>query len=233
MKNISFVYLDSDKVVETTRKLVLRIEERFPNSGLLKIASELVTLGEDIEETCVRLQKPILWIRFVSILTILALIGVIYFLLQYVFKNLHNQATIFEMIQGLDAAVNEIILFVLAVYFIINGEKMWKRNIVLKKLHLLRSLIHVVDMHQLTKDPTVLRGNHQATKSSPFRTMSNFELMRYLDYCSEILSISGKYAALFAQDTQDGIILQAVNDIENSAQNLSQKIWQKIMVIGI
>ena len=33
--------------------------------------------------------------------------------------------------------------------------------------------------------------------------MSEFELMRYLDYCSEMLSLTGKLAALYMQNMRD------------------------------
>ena len=94
----------------------------------------------------------------------------------------------------------------------------------------MRSLIHVIDMHQLTKDPVLFSGDYKPTPSSPKRTMSAADLKRYLDYCSELLSITGKVAALYAQALADRDVLEAVNDIENLATNLSRKIWQKIML---
>ena len=61
--------------------------------------------------------------------------------------------------------------------------------------------------------------------------MSRSELERYLDYCSEMLSLTGKLAALYAQAVNDSVVASAVNDIENLATNLSRKIWQKIMLL--
>jgi hypothetical protein len=43
------------------------------------------------------------------------------------------------------------------------------------------------------------------------RTMTRFELTRYLDYCSEALSLTGKVAALYIQNFEDEVALQAVN----------------------
>ena len=100
-----------------------------------------------------------------------------------------------------------------------------------KQLHGLRSLIHVIDMHQLTKDPAVLSGNFRPTAHSPVRITDSQDLMRYLDYCSEMLSITGKLAALFAQSVNDEVVIEAVNDIENLGSNLSRKVWQKITLI--
>ena len=38
-------------------------------------------------------------------------------------------------------------------------------------------------------------------------------------------------AALFAQSVNDEVVIDAVNDIEELATNLSRKIWQKIMIL--
>jgi hypothetical protein len=102
--------------------------------------------------------------------------------------------------------------------------------ITLDALHRLRSLAHVIDMHQLTKDPTVLLDAHK-TSVSPERTMTRFELTRYLDYCSEMLALIGKLAALYGERMRDSVVIDAVNDIENLTTGLGRKIWQKITII--
>ena len=61
--------------------------------------------------------------------------------------------------------------------------------------------------------------------------MSKFEVTRYLDYCSEMLSLISKLAALYAQNLPDAVVIDAVNDIEELTTNLSSKIWQKITII--
>lgn len=45
--------LDSTKITQTLGQLVLRIEERFPNSGLLGVARLLYQLSEESDETAV------------------------------------------------------------------------------------------------------------------------------------------------------------------------------------
>ena len=56
-------------------------------------------------------------------------------------------------------------------------------------------------------------------------------MTRYLDYCSEMLSLTSKVAVLFAQGFPDPVVTEAVSDIERIAAGLSQKIWQKIMIL--
>ena len=47
-----------------------------------------------------------------------------------------------------------------------------------------------------------------------------------------MLALIGKLAALYGENMRDGVVVDAVNDIENLAANLGRKIWQKIMIIG-
>jgi hypothetical protein len=84
-------------------------------------------------------------------------------------------------------------------------------------------------MHQLTKDPSAFGAPR--TSSSPDRTMTVFQLLRYLGYCSELLSLSSKVAALYADKLRDPVVVDAVGDIERLTTDLSQKIWQKIELV--
>ena len=92
-------------------------------------------------------------------------------------------------------------------------------------------LAHIIDMHQLTKDPERLLTPEQGTPSSPSRTFTKFELARYLDYCSEMLSVISKVAALYVQNFDDPVTLAAVNDVEQLTGSLSQKLWLKIDIL--
>jgi len=67
----------------------------------------------------------------------------------------------------------------------------------------------------------------------PDRPLSQAQLARYLDYCSELLALISKLAALLAQRQQDVVVLSAVNDIEALTSGLSRKIWQKITILDI
>jgi hypothetical protein len=69
------------------------------------------------------------------------------------------------------------------------------------------------------------------TASSPPRTLTPYELSRYLDYCSEMMSLTSKVAVLFAQCLPDPVVTEAVSDIERIAAGMAQKVWQKIMML--
>ena len=61
--------------------------------------------------------------------------------------------------------------------------------------------------------------------------MTPVQLGRYLDYCSEMLSVTSKIAALFVERFDDPVTLAAVNEIESLTAGLSRKIWQKISML--
>jgi len=92
------------------------------------------------------------------------------------------------------------------VLFLANVETHIRRRRTLSAIHELRSIAHIVDMHQLTKDPDQVLAEGAATASSPHRPMTRFELSRYLDYCAELLSLTSKVAALYVQDFQDPVV---------------------------
>ena len=223
--------LQPDKIIATLDRLGLRIAERFPNSGLSQVAEELCALARVQAARASRLSKPYVWLRGLSAAAVAAGLGA----QAAVLRAAHLQATSFNVIdaaQGLEAIVNLLALMGGAVWFLITIEVRLKRRRALEALHELRSLAHVIDMHQLTKDPTVVLAAHHRTAASPERAMSEFELTRYLDYCAEMLALTGKLAALYAGHARDPLVIDAVNEIENLTANLGRKIWQKIMIIS-
>jgi hypothetical protein len=131
----------------------------------------------------------------------------------------------------MEALANLVVLLGAALLFLITIEQRVKRRRALRHLHELRAIVHVIDMHQLTKDPSTSVSVGGNTPSSPARTLKPYELSRYLDYCSEMMSLASKVAVLFAQSFPDPVVTEAVSDIERIASGLSQKIWQKIMII--
>jgi hypothetical protein len=81
------------------------------------------------------------------------------------------------------------------------------------------------------EDPDTTVAGGPSTPSSPARTMSSFELTRYLDYCTELLAIVSKVAALYVQELADPVTVSAANAVEELAVNLSRAIWQKIVIL--
>ncbi|QKV19421.1 hypothetical protein [Oricola thermophila] len=223
--------LDKDRITATASRLEQRIGERFPDSSLRKVAVELVALANDTGIQAAALEKPVIWLRILTGLAVLCA-AMIFALVGTVLSFDRISTGAFDFVQGLESLLNTLVFAGVGVWTLVTLEERFKRKRALDGLHALRSVIHIIDMHQLTKDPAAFNVGFIPTKSSPERKLSRAELTRYLDYCSELLSITGKLAALYAQALNDSIVVNAVNDIENLGTNLSRKIWQKIMLIG-
>ena len=220
--------LRAELIVDTCRETQQRIAERFPNSGLSKVAGEIQAVSEQSAGLAAWLAKPHLPLRS------LAGIGILTILLVVISVALHikvqtTASSIAEFLQGLDAGINEVVFIGIAAFFFITLEVRLKRRRVLAALRELRSLAHVIDMHQLTKDPERFSGP-PAAPDAPKRPQNPAELIAYLDHCSDLLSLISKIAALYVQDFDDPITLVAVNEIENLTNGISRKIWQKIMI---
>ena len=101
-----------------------------------------------------KLRRPLWWLRGLTALTIVALIALIAWAaieLRNVVKG--GAFTVAEVLQSIDAATSELIFLSLVVFFLVSLETRLKRRTALRMLHRLRSIAHIVDMHQLTKDP--------------------------------------------------------------------------------
>jgi hypothetical protein len=225
--------LSIQAIAETLQRLGLRIRERFPEASLNRVGQELLEVARESESRMRSLRRPRWLLRLAVVLILAAMIALMGWAAYSVrmMVKLEGETGLPELLQGLDAGVNEIILLVIALVFFLSLEGRLKRREALRALHELRSIAHVIDMHQLTKDPEALLSPAMTTLSSPKRTMTRFELSRYLDYCSEMLSLIAKLAALHAQHLPDPVVLDAVNDVETLAGGLSQKIWQKIVIL--
>ena len=222
--------LDADRLTETLDRLEARIAERFPNAGLRKVCQELVGIARQTAERAGDIARPNIGLRLGTaavILIGLATLGYVGSIIEYK----RGTDNLFGVLQGIEALFNVTVLIGGAMFFLSTIESRWKRQKTLKFLHELRTVVHVIDMHQLTKDPASTLAPAKRTKSSPVRTMTPFELVRYLDYCSEMLSLTAKIAVLYAQSSRDAVVISAVTELEQISANLSAKVWQKITMV--
>ncbi len=225
-----FRSLDAPKILTTTERLERRIVERFPDRGLAQVAREVVSLARKVDQEVRELGPPIWGLRLLVGAVVLAGAAVFLWVGSIIPLNQVGRDAI-ASIEGVEAAINTLLLAVLGLVALVRLEARVKRQRVARGLHELRSVIHVIDMHQLTKDPVTLSPDFRPTETSPSRDMTATEMSRYLDYCSELLAITGKLAALYAKAVPDEGVASAVNDIELLGSSLSRKIWQKITLI--
>ena len=221
--------LDSVEITATIEQLKNRIGDRFPSSSLKVVTNDLISISEQTFKNIEYLKKPNLKIRlFSSLIIFLGSMCILYPLTHLNIKMIPKDSIDFVSISN--AAFQFFVFLFAGFIYVTSIESKRKRKKALKLLNELRTILHVIDMHQLTKDPYLISKNKN-TVNSPNREYDKFELERYLNYCSEISSLTSKIAALYAQNIQDEIIIDAVNDIEMLASSHSRKIWQKIYII--
>lgn len=222
--------LNSDSIVRTIDRLSKRISERFPGRGLAAVGEEFASLAQEEVGLAETLTRPRFGLRVLVTLLILASVIAIAYL-GWTYRNEMGSDDALTKFESLEALINIVLLSGAAIFFLLNLEARQKRSAVLARIDQLRSIAHVIDMHQLTKDPTVELYNASATPSSPDHDLTGDQLVRYLDYCAEMLALTGKLAALYLEFIKDPVIIATVNDFETLTSDLSRKVWQKISVL--
>jgi hypothetical protein len=222
--------LEAPAVRETVDELYARIEARFPRRGLLAVCGDLLLLVEAVQNSSGRTHQRIRAARVASRVVMVAVLGGTAFALfmagrDVVRRGLHSYVDLLPLIE---TAINDIVFAGIAVFFLWSFPERVQRGQLLKLLHQLRSIAHIIDMHQLTKDPEQLKPSFTPSSASKPLGMTRDEVERYLDYCSEMLSLVGKTAALCAEESRDNVVLETVSRIETLTVGLSRKIWQKI-----
>ncbi len=144
--------LDADSVARTVALLRRRIDERFPDSGLGRVCRELDRITGQTRERAAWIATPILGLR-VGVGALLALIAAG---LAGTVLSLHrpNQPLeVFQFVQLLESGINDVVLVGAGVFFLVTLETRIKRRRALAAIRELRAIAHIIDMHQLTKDP--------------------------------------------------------------------------------
>jgi len=225
------IHLQSEKVISTISILEKRIADRFPDSGLRQTCEDFLKIAEKSRANIDWLIKPNIPLRFFSYFIIILGIGGIIYSVSYVDFKIKD-TTITSVIALSEAVFNDIILLGAAIFFLIGMESRLNRKKSLEMLNELRVTAHVIDMLQLTKDPSLINVTDVSTLNSPKRHLTKFEMERYLDYSSELASLIAKVGALYSQSITDEVVIRTVNEIEILCNGLSRKIWQKIIILN-
>ena len=177
--------LDANCIISTIASLHERVEQRFPGSGLSQLCGNLCHVARNNHSRAENIARPNYYLRFFVGLIIFISLSV----MVYGIDNMNltfQTVSVAELIQIAEAGMNDIIIIGAAIFFLVTVETKIKRSKALAALEELRSISHVIDMHQLTKDPSRFAKGVITTPSSPKTNLTPYELTRYLDYCSEI-----------------------------------------------
>lgn len=224
--------LNPDLIVKTTEHLSARMEARFGGRGLTSVAKELTKFAKEEVGLAKRISRPRVLVRSLVYLCIISGIIMIGYIGWTVKLDLGSAPSL-DMFEGVEAFINLLILLTAGVWFLLNLESRMKRHDVLVRINQLRSIAHVIDMHQLSKDPMSDLHAGAQSETAPESDLHGYELVRYLDYCADLLALTGKLASVYLEFIEDPIVISAVNDFEALTGELSRKIWQKVMVLEL
>ncbi|MEM6314965.1 MAG: hypothetical protein AAF743_12810, partial [Planctomycetota bacterium] len=215
--------VNEERLLETVRRLEQRIAAIFPVSGLRQVALELVEVARTGKETAKLIGQPYYAVRGLIALVLVSLFGVITLEI-FVVDKIGQVGSVAEFIQVLEPTLGAIFFLAAIVAFLLSLETRWKRKRALESIHELRAMAHVVDMHQLTKDPT---DEHlgESRIGDDARPLTPDELVRYLDFCSEMLSLISKVAVLYVLRFPYYVAVIALDEVESLTTGLSRKIW--------
>jgi hypothetical protein len=224
--------LEAGAVRETVQELYERVSARFPERGLRRVCADLLVLIDEVREGSERIKNRIRVARITSRILMVAVALATLVALALATKDaLTDRDSVsgaLDVLPLVETVVNDLVFAGIAVFFLWSFPERLQRGQLLNLLHQLRSTAHIIDMHQLTKDPEQLKPSFKPTSVSKPLNMTRDQVERYLDYCSEMLSLVGKTAALCAEESRDNVVLETVSTIESLTVGLSRKIWQKI-----
>lgn len=227
--------LDPTPVLETVHQLRERIRSRFPDRDLGGVCDDLAGLVVSIRDSTPATQARVRRARRISrVLAVVIVVGTMIALGLAVRSAVEDQVVSsgLDWLPLIETAINDLVFAAIAVFFLYSLPERLQRGELLDLLHRLRSLAHIIDMHQLTKDPERLRPDFRPTGVGKPLDLDRDQMERYLDYCSEMLSLVGKTAALCAEESRDSVVLETVGTIETLTTSMSGKIWQKISVLS-
>jgi len=224
--------LDHGKLLGTIECISQRILTMFPPSGLGEVSVELLAAARHCLEELREIKKPLWKLRALvaaSVAVLMMLPALPVFGMEFPMQF----GTFAEFLQATDAGFNILLLLAGGVIFLISMESRIKRHRTLRALNELRSLAHIVDMHQLSKDPGVQW--HPLAPRPPGRRppviRNQGDLWHYLKFCGDLLAVLGKLAACFAETVTDRSVLDSINEIEMLCTALSRKIWHKMSLV--
>jgi len=224
--------LDADAVREVVVELEARISARFPTRGLRQVAADLAVLIDAVEDGASSTQGRVRVARLASRVVMWLILAGTAFVIAFAFKDAafgdKRVHSFLDLLPLIETVINDVVFAGIAVFFLYSFPERVQRGRLLNLLHQLRSTAHIIDMHQLTKDPEQLKRSFVPSTASKPLELNRDEMERYLDYCSELLALVGKTAALCAEESRDDVVLDTVSTIETLCVGISRKIWQKI-----
>lgn len=214
-------WLDADRLIEKIKQVRDLAHEDFHDRGLPRRVDDLRRLVGDAAQLAdsVKDRSPLDFL-LPSIVILSLVVASMPVLLALRLPN-EISLSVLDVFEPIDAAMN-VVLLLLGLWFVIYRTLVERRRAkMMRMLHRFRSIVHLLDLVQLTK-------SIEPDKEDP---LSVTQRIRYLDLCSQTASLAAKGAALLIARYSDARVVAAVNEIESVCSGVSQKIWNKIQVL--
>ena len=162
-----YLTIRPDKLVDTASRLSARVHARFPESGLLSVADELLDVARESQERCRWIARPNVPLRIgVGLL----LVGGVFGISALLVANVRMTESLWDLshfVEGAEALLADLVFLGAGIAFLVILETRIKRRRTLSAVNELRALARIVDMHQLTKDPEMVFGRRLPTEVPP------------------------------------------------------------------
>jgi hypothetical protein len=158
--------LDDAAITQTLEETAQRIRDRFPQSNLARLAEQLLVVSREATTTVEYLGRPNWPLRIGGGIAVVVLFAILVVIGTLALAT-PAEMTLSGVLQTIEAGINDVVFFGIAVFFFTTVEGRVKRRRALAMIHQLRSLAHIVDMHQLTKDPERLMTSGQGFVPGP------------------------------------------------------------------
>ncbi len=164
--------IDPTKLILTTSKMADRVEEHFPKSGLASVANEVAAVAEGTVARVAEIKKPRLGLRIlIGIMVLLVISGPLVCSVVLSFRD--DMTNLGDFLQATDAGLHMILVLAGGIVFLVGMENRMRRNQALEALSEFRSLAHLVDLHQINKDPVSMMAPNQTMTAAPSAVITN------------------------------------------------------------
>lgn len=209
--------LQPDKLISTSLELAKWIRKEFPKAHLSDVAQDVYALTTEAVAKAKHIARPMYWLRLLLTIAFGGLCYGVYW--HYTHHSEQEFNDLLHSLKPLGVFVGSAVLFVITL------ETRFKRWKALKAIHELQSVVHIIDMHQLGKDPSI-----EKFRDDPEDRERKID--QYLHCCTAMISIVSKIGQLYIDHFYDASATTAVNEFEAVATGTTQKIWSKILHLG-
>src|SRR5262249_54527923 len=152
-----FEHLHTDKILATVRRLHARIRQHFPDAGLTMVAAELTDVAQGVGERLRVIYRTSPLLRALIVLILLVIVAIVaLFLRSWVADREHSLEVardVGQLIQIVESMLGATFFLSAAIVSLVTFEKRIVRARAVRAIQELRAMAHIIDLHQLQKDP--------------------------------------------------------------------------------